>query len=273
MTQRRELRFNKLDFFESPEETARQLARYAFVASLPPGARVCDPSCGRAALLLAARAERRTDDLCYEGVELDWDRWQMASAHGFAIHHGDTLSYTPVALYDVILTNPPFSVAGERRTWMKHIYHVWNWLAPDGMLSAIVPDTWIDDQWHAEKGEGRIRREFYEFVDAHGYIAERLPMGHFKEVGTNVATAIIVLNKSAGRPDPYLGWPSWYAYDAHRYLAGAPDHLVDLPLEVRLSACLSHYTMSPLLCHLTDSDWQAIKVWDYQRALAASFTL
>ncbi len=111
-----------LDDYPTPEWVIRAIAPY--VAA---GSRVLDPCCGAGRILDVFR-ERGA---AVEGIEIQEARADEARVNGHAVVTGDALSLTwPSA--DLIITNPPFSMAQEFAT--KALASV----APGGTVALLL---------------------------------------------------------------------------------------------------------------------------------------
>ena len=112
--------------FYTPPQVSTLLAR---LTKSQPGARICDPACGSASLLIKAGKEVEGDNFSLYGQESNGSTWALAKMnmflHGFdsaIIRWGDTLNNPKLkendALmrFDTVVANPPFSLkkwAGE----------------------------------------------------------------------------------------------------------------------------------------------------------------
>jgi predicted RNA methylase len=77
-------------------------------------------------------------------------------------------------LFFRIVMNPPFTKNQD----IKHVNHAIKWLAPGGILVAIMLDN-------------QTRKGFQELVDEHDPQITPIERGAFKESGTNVPTVIV----------------------------------------------------------------------------------
>jgi type I restriction enzyme M protein len=111
--------------FYTPPEVSRLLAR---ILDPKPGARICDPCCGSASLLIRAgeqvpEGENGVRDVALFGQELNGATWALAKMnmylHGFdqaRIERGDTIRSPKLVeddqlmRFDVVIANPPFSL-------------------------------------------------------------------------------------------------------------------------------------------------------------------
>ena len=106
--------------FYTPSEVSTLLAK---LTKSKPGARICDPTCGSASLLIKAGKEVGSDDFSLYGQEANGSTWALAVMnmflHGFdnaTIRWGDTIRNPKLkegdALmkFDTVVANPPFSL-------------------------------------------------------------------------------------------------------------------------------------------------------------------
>lgn len=106
--------------FYTPSEVSTLLAR---LTKSKPGARICDPTCGSASLLIKAGKEVGSDNFSLSGQEANGSTWALAVMnmflHGFDnanIRWGDTIRNPKLkegdALmkFDTVVANPPFSL-------------------------------------------------------------------------------------------------------------------------------------------------------------------
>jgi phospholipid N-methyltransferase len=91
------------------------------------------------------------------------------------VHQGDFLEQTPdIGYYDRILLNPPFDGGAD----IKHIKHAMTFLKPGGRLVALCANG------------PRQNEQLMPLADHW----EVLPEGSFKQAGTNVNVALLVIN-------------------------------------------------------------------------------
>jgi type I restriction enzyme M protein len=106
--------------FYTPSEVSTLLAR---LTKSKPGARICDPTCGSASLLIKSGKEVGSDNFSLYGQEANGSTWALAVMnmflHGFdnaTIRWGDTIRNPKLkegdALmrFDTVVANPPFSL-------------------------------------------------------------------------------------------------------------------------------------------------------------------
>lgn len=188
-----------LNAFYTPPEVA---ARVANLAGSFRGKVVLEPSAGDGALIKAALAAASTDSLTtlirFVAVEIDPAAIhalralgsRMVADHFHAdtldIRLGDFLTMTRGGLigdryFDTIIMNPPFENGAD----LKHIGHAYSMLRPGGRLVSICADG------------PRQRDHFASFGFGNSVVSsyKPLPEGSFKDAGTMVNTAIVVLNK------------------------------------------------------------------------------
>jgi predicted RNA methylase len=108
------------------------------------------------------------------------------------VHHADFLELPvpPVAQFDRVVMNPPFSVPGNRRADLAHVEHAIQFLKPGGRLAAIMGGGIMFRQ-------DRRSTTFRDLVDGMGAEWAHLPAGSFAASGTNVNTALLTLTKDA----------------------------------------------------------------------------
>lgn len=175
-----------LAFYPTPEAVAQPI-----VASLHLGAsdRVLDPSAGDGGLVvpLLKTGARVT------GIEVDPRRYsqlaRLPAARGqLTAVLANFLQMPQDPSYTHVLMNPPFF--GTH--WMDHVVHAYGFLAPGGLLVAILPAT-------AEVSESRRHEEFREWAKAraesHWCMFSGLPPESFAPSGTRVQTVTLRLRR------------------------------------------------------------------------------
>lgn len=168
--------------FPTPNDLAERMVA---LAEIKPGMRVLEPSAGTGRLLGAmggrmfAHSPERGEVVAVEINQSLADRLKPefpltdVRCADFLQCNGD------LGTFDRIIMNPPFVKASD----IDHIQHAFNMLKPGGRLVAICANG---------PRQNAILRPM---VEKHGGEWEDLPAGTFKEQGTGVNTALIVLNK------------------------------------------------------------------------------
>lgn len=167
--------------------------------------RALEPSGGVGGIANAVRALcPNAADLTLDVVEALDINAHVLRANGHTVYEQDFLTFTTDEPYDVILMNPPFSLHGAPLAYIDHVRHAVSLLSDRGVLVAIVPTAWM----HARRDGRAVLRAFRDFVYEHGEATVN-PDGSFRESGTTVATAMIVIDHAnATRRD-------WDSRDAH----------------------------------------------------------
>lgn len=204
--------------------------------------RVLEPSGGVGGIAEEIRA------ICPR-VELDVIEFLPLNANilrnkGFKVFEQDFLTYKPENPYDTIVMNPPFSLGGDVKYYMKHIYHAFSLLAEQtehqdcGHLAAILPTGWL-----VQTDKQSIA--FRDFVMKNG-TWEMCPKNSFKEVGTTVDTCFVYLSKENfdwrytatlhDYPSTYIGQIKMQCYNDTKFrvsvrklLQKVDVHKIDVP--------------------------------------------
>lgn len=164
--------------FYTPQALAVEMVQRA---GIEPRDTVLEPSAGMGALvseiLIAARPESVT------AVELD-SEVAAALTNRFAaitVHCADFLTLNEeLSNFDRILMNPPFTDGQD----IAHIRYAFAKLAPGGRLVALCANGSRQNE-HLKPWVEKLGGEWHE-----------LPSGSFKESGTNVRAAMIVLDNA-----------------------------------------------------------------------------
>lgn len=182
----------EFQFFETPEEVARELARRA---DLKPGQRVLEPSAGTGNLVKAVFDVAPVDLVAVEinpslgkrcsGREIDLGVRPLPAGRR-ETRCADFLETTPEILgtFDRIIANPPFS----RQQDILHVTHMLSFLRPGGRLVSVMSPRWT-------YGEDRRCRAFRALVQEAGGEWTPLPEGSFKASGTSVDTGILEVSR------------------------------------------------------------------------------
>ena len=153
-----------LQYYPTPPAVIRELLGDAYRMD---GKNVLEPSCGCGRILDALR-EHGADVF---GIEYDPSRAAESRAKGHAVQRANFLEVLPSPDFDFVVMNPPF----YGRHYEKHVRHALRFLKPGGTLYAVLPVTARYD--HGALDDLRPR-----WSD--------LPVGAFRESGTNINTTI-----------------------------------------------------------------------------------
>lgn len=146
--------------FPTPPDLARHMVE---LADVRPGHRVLEPSAGTGRLLQALPA----------GCDVAAVEINPTLARQIGARCADFLSLPPVADFDRIVMNPPFSNGQD----VRHILHARQFLAPGGVLVALCAN--------GPRQRAALRPLATEWHD--------LPAGSFTSEGTGVNVAMLVL--------------------------------------------------------------------------------
>lgn len=158
--------------FPTPPEVARQVVE---LADVEPGMSILEPSAGTGRLIQALSPIGRYQVKAVEIWPALADELVRTWPTTLPVVTGDFLEQTPEELgtFDRVVMNPPFANGAD----IKHVKHALGFLKPGGKLVAIVANG------------PRQQEQLQPLADA--WID--LPDGTFKEEGTNVRTAIVVI--------------------------------------------------------------------------------
>lgn len=157
--------------FPTPPELA---ARMIEEANIEPTHRVLEPSAGTGNLLKALPSSRGG----VVAVEVSSSLLYLLECHADEIVCGDFLEQNGnLGKFDRVVMNPPFINGAD----VKHIKHALTFLNPGGRLVAICANG------------PRQREALKPLAENSGGWWEDLPEGTFKDQGTNVNTALLVI--------------------------------------------------------------------------------
>lgn len=132
------------------------------------GMKVLEPSCGCGRFMDALRAK----GVDVFGIEFDGGRATECRNKGHNVLTANFLETVPTGDYDMVVMNPPF----YGKHYAKHVEHALKFLKPNGVLTAILPAS-------ARYDHGLLDGQWSD-----------LPIGSFKESGTNINTTILTIN-------------------------------------------------------------------------------
>lgn len=167
------------DLFPTPSDLARRMVE---LAEIPEGAEVLEPSAGTGRLLDALINRQGTAWFGADIKRLVAIEWNYTIAKALTttyavanVKQADFMECNgDLGKFDRILMNPPFSKGQD----IKHIEHAVTFLKPGGRLVAICAN--------GPRQQERLKPQ--------ADIWEDLPAGTFKESGTGVNTALLVIN-------------------------------------------------------------------------------
>jgi len=208
--------------FYTPKEVSTLLAKLTKSKS---GARIYDPTCGSASLLIKAAQQVEDKNFSLYGQEANGSTWALAVMnmflHGFdnaSIRWGDTLrnpKHTEgdnLMKFDTVVANPPFSLdkwgqdgaeddkynrfnrgvpPKSKGDWAFISHMIESAYEDTGMIGVVVPNGVL----FRGGAEGRIRRSMIEdnLLDA----VIGLPANLF--FGTGIPAAILIFNKGKNK--------------------------------------------------------------------------
>ncbi|REE27263.1 type I restriction enzyme M protein [Winogradskyella pacifica] len=248
--------------FYTPKEVSTLLAR---LTKSKPGARIYDPTCGSASLLIKAGQQVGDSNFSLYGQEANGSTWALAMMnmflHGFdnaSIRWGDTLrnpKHTEgdnLMKFDTVVANPPFSLdkwghdeaeddkynrfnrgvpPKSKGDWAFISHMIESAYEGTGVIGVVVPHGVL----FRSGAEGRIRKRVIEdnLLDA----VIGLPANLF--FGTGIPAAILIFNKGKDKRTDTLFIDASQEYDSgknqnvlsEKHL----DHIVDTYISFRKS--------------------------------------
>ncbi|MEU4244284.1 methyltransferase [Actinoplanes sp. NPDC026619] len=203
---------DRAGYVRTPDQLADALCTWPDhdLCWLPAGARVLEPSAGDGSLVAAIlRANPRVTVTAVEPhpVRAQACADRNAGAGGdVAVHVTTFEQYAAGAaragtLFDAVVMNPPFAVAGQADVWLDHLRAAWHLLRPGGRLVAVVPEGF------AFRSNG-IQADARAFVEHHG-THRPLAADAFASAGVQVAARVARMTKPVGTAGPeYLLAPN-----------------------------------------------------------------
>jgi len=160
------------------------VSRMIELAEIAPGDRVLEPEAGTGAIvdaILSAPANSRGGEIGLTTVEINHDlanalRQRLAGRPEVpGVICGDFLTLTALGVFDRVIMNPPFANGAD----IAHIKHAAGMLTEGGRLVALCAN-------------GTRQNEQLKPLASHW---EVLPAGSFREQGTGVSVALLVIDK------------------------------------------------------------------------------
>lgn len=174
-----------LSFYPSPPHVVKSLIRDLY---LPEESRVLEPSAGTGCIV----SEILKRDVRVDAVEVHPDRAreieQLPHKKGqLQVRIGNFLQMEPDPVYTHVVMNPPF----YGTHWMDHVRHAFDFLAPGGVLRAVLPIS-------ADLGQTSKHLKFREWARKNNKHQEYslfrdLPPESFADSGTRINTLILTL--------------------------------------------------------------------------------
>lgn len=152
---------------------------------------ILEPSAGSGNISsAAARNENHIVDVVEIQPELS-QQLQKSTLYRRTYHY-DFLKLSPdiTGLYDRVLMNPPF----DRERDIDHVMHAWKFVKPGGRLVAVMS---AGTEFRETKKSGAFRKFAIDHKVGrwNNKWCNNLPDGSFSDVGTNVNTIIVALQK------------------------------------------------------------------------------
>lgn len=169
-----------LQYYPTPAKVVEDIIIHKWGAKALKGKRLLDPNCGCGRILESGKKH----GAIVFGIEVDAGRVAIARAKGFAVLHANFLETAAEPKYDIVLMNPPF----YGKHYAKHVRHALKFVAPGGVLVAILPVTARYD--HGELDDVIPQTARWASSPWHD-----LPVGSFSESGTNINTTVLTIRK------------------------------------------------------------------------------
>lgn len=210
----------KFQYYGTPKELCALLCEKAFDPYENKKIQVLEPSAGQGAIMDSVLEWFENEAVNLELKKLTaiefMDENHLILKEKFAgnplvrLHKGDFLAYDRfINYFDVVIANPPFSGNQD----IKHFYKMYEVCKPNGIVCSIMSTGFIYNS-------GKVHKEFREFIGMGNTAQDRADAktgtvftctskegydqtvyvqvfndGEFKESGTGVSTALIVMRK------------------------------------------------------------------------------
>lgn len=171
----------KQDFgqFDTPADVVPGLL---MLAKIEPGMTLLEPSAGLGNIVFEAESQGAR----VAAYEVDANRALACQKRcllrgGMIV--GDFLCAEPTPAFDIVAMNPPFAKKAD----IEHVMHAAKFVKPGGKLVAIMSPG------HTFRTDARSVA-FRAFLKERNAWEQALPMGSFKESGTNVNSMLVAFN-------------------------------------------------------------------------------
>ena len=173
----------EFQFFQTPPAVVEQMME---LAEIKDHHRCLEPSAGLGAIANAMFPySDNTEGGHIQTCEINQARGTHLAANGHNVWIGDFLDVEPEATFDRIVANPPFSKGQD----IAHIKHMFSFLKPGGRMVTLSAPGW---EFHQTTKAILFR----DWIVRNKAKVIKLPMGAFKESGTNVRVFMIIVDKA-----------------------------------------------------------------------------
>lgn len=170
----------EFQFFGTPDSLADRLVKYA---EIKPNDRVCEPSAGQGAIVKAIQ-RATVPNRIVEGFELmPLNQTFLKKIGGFRLLGSDFLTDCGIH-FEKIIANPPFSKNQD----IDHIRKMHDSLNSGGRLVSVSSVHW-------QNATNKKETEFRAWLQEVNAKVIPVEAGAFKESGTTIPTAIVVIDK------------------------------------------------------------------------------
>ena len=206
---------NETAYFPTPKVLVDKILEHIKNAIWWDDVKILEPSAGQGAFLDEIKEVYPEGDItCVEYLELNAN---ILRKKGYNPIVDDFMDVEFEDKFDIIVMNPPFSLAHDRKAYITHIRKAHKLLKPDGVLFAIAPTGWINNS-------STVENDFRKFVSIYSTDVELYDSGTFKEAGTLISTTGILLNSEESVSRHYGS--GYYEDLFYYYLVGNMDREV-----------------------------------------------
>lgn len=173
-------------FFPTPSDLIERLIK---LANIQEGNAILEPSAGKGDILDRVK-EKYAGTVHLDAVEQHSTLREILRLKGYSLVGSDFLEYSPGAIYDRIIMNPPF----ENSQDIDHVLHAINLIRPGGCLVAIMSEGFTFRPFKKDKAFRALLK------DHNAYISEPIEGAFkkgFKTTGQNVR--IVMIDKTGNK--------------------------------------------------------------------------